>query len=363
MAAHWMRRFEIASPKSDLPFEESVRGGWEEPEHGAAFHRSPARVVSWSWRAAEGPQGLCLPPDCGHMAEWEENLAGCVLPAGVSGRRKVHWHWLRSFDGGFLTMGKTNEGAQVELQEGWRRTDLVDHRIVFAALPDNHTAVRLELASIGALRVYIRAVEGVSLRVANDLFNAVRRTYYTRSGALESAGAPEDTQCVALDSPWVNAEDLLGLIGIYGSDSWSLVRERQRRGGYAGSIFSDRLCFPARHGLHNVCGPAGLLDTGCIIVAFVDRSETERLWRESAAVRLDCREAGARAVLISAQDGERYLLAANFSDLVPGVTVSVPEGVSMTDLCSGRRMPVPDDGVIRLDVSCNSAALLRVDGR
>jgi len=366
MTAQWVRRFGIRAPAPDVSFEESVRGGWEEREHGAAFHRCPTRIVSWSWRAAERPQGLCLPPDGAHMAEWEENLAGRVAPAGVSGRRRVLWQWVRSFDGGFLTMGRVNEGADVYLAEGYRASDLIDHRIAFAALPDGHTAVRLERAAIGGVRVYLRRVEGVSLRIANDLFNGMSRTYYHAGGEHVSA-PPRGDDRVDFRSAWVNVEDRLGLVGVYGAPGWSLVREAERSGGHAGSIFSDRLCYPARAEMHDVFGPADVLDTGCLIVASVDRAATEAL-SGRAAGRLACAEDHGRAVLVEGRDGCRYLLAVNFSSSLMGVTPDLSGPAELVDLCTGSRVSADGEGGSRLPVAPQAAALYRVavygkDGR
>ncbi len=362
MAAQWVRQFGTAAPEPDEPFEESVRGGWEEREHGAAFHRCPTRVVSWSWRSAERPQGLCLPPDCAHMAEWQENLAGKVQPAGVSGRREVLWQWVRSFDGGFLTMGRINEGAEVYLPEGYRASDLIDHRIAYAALPDGHTAVRIERARIGAERVYLRDVEGVSLRVANDLFNGMRRAYFHADGERVADGPPSEAECVELGSPWVNVDDRLGMVGIYGAEGWWLVREPRRAGGHAGSIFSDRLCYPARPDMHAVYGPADVLDTGCLIVAAIDRQATKAL-SAGGVRRLDCSEDYARTVLVEGRDGASYLLAANFSSSLAGVTPELPGPAALVDLCTGREVSAAAGGPLRLPVAPQSAALHRVTPR
>lgn len=362
MAARWVQQFGIHSPEPTEPFEDAVAGGWEEPEHGAAFHRCPTRLVSWSWRAAERPQGLCLPPDAGHLAEWQENLAGSVRPLGVCGGRVVHGQRTCSFEGGFVTAGRTNEGAEANLPEGWRRSDLVEHRIAFAALPDGHTAVRLELASIGALRLYLGGVEGVALRVANDLFNGMKRTYYGQRGVHAADGPPPADECVEMGSPWLNVEDRIGLIGVYGARSWWLVRTARREGGYAGSIYSDRLCFPARLALHEALGPADLLDTGCLVLSSVDAASTERLWRDGIARRLDCGEGRARAVLVLGRDGEAYVLAANFSALDACVTAQGLEGAALVNLCTGSRFEVRD-GAANLPLGADACQLYRIDGR
>jgi len=359
MLAYWIERYDISAPPVDAPFEDAVAGGWEEPEHGAAFHRSPTRIASWSWRSAERPQGLCLPPDRPDMAEWEECLAGKVDVAGASGRREVLWEWIRSFSGGFLTMGRVNEGADVHLPEGWRRSNLVDHRIAFAALPDDHTAVRLERATIGAMRVYLRGLEGVSLRIPNDIFNEMKRVYHTVQGAHTEAGIPDLDECVDLESRWVNVDGCIGVVGIYGAESWSLLCPTKRSGGYSGSIFSHRLAFPARRGLHDVLGPCAVLDTGCAIVASIDPESTGRLCDQGVR-QLACAEADARAVLVTGQDGEQYLMAANFSSSVAGVSLEPFGAIALTKLDTDERIGLCEDAPVALHVAPQNAGLYRV---
>ena len=113
-------------------FEASVAGAWHESEHGAILHRSPTRLASFAWRAFGLAQGMCQPPDDGHLAEWESNLVGQLEfvadphpahPKSPPGRRLIDYH-TDVFDGGFMTCGALIEGAEVELAEGWTGRDL-----------------------------------------------------------------------------------------------------------------------------------------------------------------------------------------------------------------------------------------------
>ena len=75
---------------------------------------------------------MCLPPDDGHLAEWESNLVGQVEfaadpypahPKPPPGRRLIGYR-TETFAGGFMTCGALIEGAEVELAEGWTGRDL-----------------------------------------------------------------------------------------------------------------------------------------------------------------------------------------------------------------------------------------------
>ncbi len=362
MLLRWTQQFAITGPaEAGEDLEGSVRGGWHEPEHGAVFHRSPTRLASWSWRAAERPQGLCVPPDRPHMAEWQENLAGRACPVGATGRRELKWERTQQFPGGFVTIGCVNEGSEVHVPEGWRRSDLVRHAICFAALPDDHSVARLELARIGDLRLFFRNVEGVSLRIANDVFNEMKRFYHTPLGTREVAGIPERAELREFGCSWVNVDDCLGLVGIYGGDSWYLLREPSRAGGYSGSIYSDRLCYPSDVGPTAVQGPRAVLDTGCVLLSSVDTEGTQSFFADDANRRLECEEPDGRALLVRGQDGVLYLVAANFSSSVHGVTPSGLPAGRLTDLAAGKTIDVPAEGPLRLPVAPQSAAVYRLD--
>jgi len=350
-------------PASSFPnsFEKSVAGGWEEPEHGAVFHRSSTRIASFAWRAAEGPMGLCLPPDDGHLAEWSENLAGEVHLLGAEGKRtkRVDAHSTQAFEGGFVTLGRMAECPSQSLPEGWSsEEDWIAHGLAFAALPDGHTVVRLELAHLAARRAILDRILGVKLEVPNDLFNGGDRTYTTGSGSVVLQALEGSPETVSLDSRWVSVEDRIGLLGVYGADTWSLFRRGARTGGYAGSILTDSLCFPARTDLHAVYGPRTLLDNGCLVLSGVSAEETAAVYGRRQARRL---AAGPHCRVMAApgRDGESYLLAANFGQSPQ--TVALAAGPSVwRDLVTRTRHVA--DPQLRLCIPSTRACLLQRTG-
>ena len=312
-------------------FEDAVVGSWEEPEHGAMLHRSRRRLASWSWRAREAPQGLCLPPASGHLAEWCENLGGRVRLLGETGARAVLRHRQWSFAGGFLTTGAMADSARAVIPEGWVSPEKAVHQFAVAALPDERTMVVLEFCRLG-IRTYLAEVKGLKLNVPNDLFNAHRRTYRFAGGERVLRGDGEGV--VALDSAWVNVEDTLGVVGLYGGEGFSLFQAgRRRASGYGESLYYDEVCSPCRVGTHDVPGGTVVLDCGSAVLSGASAAETESLARAGAR-SLACDSPLVRAVEVAGADGRRYVLAANFGETPATVTLARP----LADVVTGRRL-------------------------
>lgn len=377
MAALWRRlRPEIPAAKrsrSAARLERELAGSWEESEHGAMMHRSPTRLVSWSWRACERPQGLCLPPDDGSIAEWSECLAGRVTPLGElrHGGDGHCWHNLRrytqsSFDGGFVTCGTTTDGAEIVLPEGYRATDLVDHHLAFAALPDGHTAMRVELARNGPRRTYFRDVRGLKLNVANDLWNDSARTWHDARGSRRVAAEIEGVeQAEPLLSSWVNVDDRLAVVAVYGCDTLHLYRTGTRRGGYAGSIHYEEICTSVRLGPFDLSAGETILDNGAVILASVDHRATAAYAGGGQASRAPTNHGWARAMVAAGMDKQRYLLVANFSGECPGderIDVALPGDAATraVDLATGERLMVEGETLMVM-ARPGQARLLRLE--
>jgi hypothetical protein len=314
-AAAWLGRGTITPAVSVSPFEASVAGGWEERELGAAFHRSATRFVSWNWRACENPQGMCLPPCDGDLAEWAENLSGRIRGLGNPVSRKIIRHSQMSFDGGFVTSGAYVDASSPAIRSTDSEAAVALHQVAFAALPDDHTVVRLEFARLEHRRCYLQGWEGVMLEIPNDIFNHGRRTYECALGrvTLEAyVGTPKVTD---LKSNWVSVEDKIGLIGLYGAQTWSVLQRGHRIGGRSlGSILTDTLCFQLSVKSHDLFGPLIVLDNGSIIIASVDARSTAAIAASAGARRLQCGNESIRAVVVLGLDEKCYLLCANFDE-------------------------------------------------
>ncbi len=320
-AADWLERRVLRPTPVTVDYETSVAGGWVEAEHGDVFHRSATRFASWSWLACENPQGLCLPPDNGDFAEWQENLAGRVHGLGHDSRCHIKCWAIESFAGGFLTTGTFFARSMAEIREGWNAETAAtaEHHIAFAALPDGHTVIRLELARLLLRRVFLAGWEGVKLEIPNDVLNGGRRHYGCASGQLVLAAYQGPPQIICLDSLWASIEDRIGLVGIYGANAWHILQRGRRIGGHAiGNILTDTFCFQICTSPCDIQGPAIVLDNGCAILSSVDAAGTRRLCEGGVRV-LACHTDdftsvanGCRAVKVRGQNGRDYILVANF---------------------------------------------------
>lgn len=303
-------------PPAAETFELSAAGGWHEAEHGALLHRAPTRLASFSWRSYGLTQALCQPPDASDLAEWSSNLCPVVRflgdDASQPGRhRRLLRHWTRDFDGGFVTCGAVMEGVDVLVDEGATCTDQAISYIAFAALPDGHTCLGLQLVVAAPDRVgWTCEVKSLHLNIPNDIFNDNQRRLVTAQGAQLFASPPPADRVVDLGSPWASVDDRLGVVALYGGDGLCLERSTQRRGGRYASLFVDELCLDVRTDARRVLPGSLLVDVGFAVLAGADGPTT-------AAVRggpLALDGTLLRGAWVTAVDGQRYGLVVNFGE-------------------------------------------------
>jgi hypothetical protein len=199
-----------------VSFERSAQGVWCEPDYGAVLHRSPTRLASFAWRAHGLTQGLCQPPDDGHLADWQQNLSGVVrflgddgvIKGGQTTHRRLERQHTAPFDGGFLTYGAVTEGLDLAFDEGWRGEQPALHRIAYAALPDGHTVLCLEHCCTGANRSFLVELKGMHLLLPNDLYNGHRREIACATGSVPLSGPPSGRRSWGWEVPgrtWMGA--------------------------------------------------------------------------------------------------------------------------------------------------------------
>lgn len=317
MLLAWHSQVKWPEPSAES-FETSVAGSWTEPEHGAALHRSPSRFASFSWRAFLLAQGLCLPPDDGHLAEWEYNLAGRVsfvhhphpLQPVKRAQRTLLRHEVIPFSGGFLTYGAVMEGVNVEMAEGWSAPASAVHQIVYAVLPDDHTVLGLQFCRMGDHRGYVAEVKGLHLNLPNDLFNDFHRTVASGQGDFSLEAFSEST-VLSLGSPWANVEDRLGIVGLYGDSQLHVSRTPHRRDAMQ-SLQVEQLCYPLKKGPFRVEADETILDCGWAALSAATADQTHSFATHTKTYYPEAE--GLRQIQVQGMDGKTYLLAANFSD-------------------------------------------------
>jgi len=326
---------EAAAARADA-FEQSVAGDWCEPEHGAMVHRSATRLASFAWRAYGLAQGMCLPPDDGHLAEWPQNLGGYVRFVGdesaCAGTRADHRRLsgcrVEPFDGGFVTCGAVLEGVDVRLAEGWHAPESALHQIAFAALPDNHTVIGLEQCRTGRRRTYLAEVKGLHLNLPNDLYNGFSRTIATGGGEILLETPVEEDCLVSLHSKWALIEGRLGVVGLYGAQELTVHRFAAPHGGPYASLCVDEVCFHCALGTRAVDAGKTILDVGWAVLAGVDAGAVQRFGERQMPLPVTPR-IPVRGVRVQGLDGRTYVVLANFD--------SKPQEYGVIGLLSGAR--------------------------
>lgn len=318
MGAYWRRTvpgFPAAPAAPPVP----PLDRWEDSFHGAFFHRSPRRFASWTWLAAERPQGLCLPPDGADWAEWRTNLAGSVRGLGRVHAHEVLRHAGYSFEGGFVTAGQVGVQTRVFISEGDSDEDIALVDLVFAALPDEATVLVFQRAAVRH-RAYLREWKSLLWQVANDVQNGYKRRLFWDGGRRLCRALPSRGERLTLRSRWINVENRLGGVILYGSDSFILNRPADRQitirdtparshaseGG--GSLYAEEILLHEEHGNRAWNGGDILFDIGCALRC----GEKHGATRERAATPCDVLSQGdVRAVTVRGANGIPYLLAAN----------------------------------------------------
>lgn len=319
---------ELAKPANT--FEASVSGGWCEPEHGAALHRSETRFASFAWRANGLAQGLCLPPSDGHLAEWENNLAGVVefchhphpLQPTTKQKRRLERCHVESLEGGFITDGAIMEGVDLSFAEGWGGTNSALNQAALAALPDGHTVIGLQYCRMGARRGYVASACGLQLNIPNDLFNGGRRNVVTQTGELVLDGPPATETTVSITGRWANVEGRIGAVMLHGDGALALHRHPGRRAGELASLHTERLCFPFIEGPRKFEAGETILDAGWAVLSSVDADQTQRFAETNAQAVLETGVPETRALRVQGTDGRTYVLVANFGQ----ASVTLPAG-------------------------------------
>ncbi|CAG7607792.1 hypothetical protein PAESOLCIP111_00996 [Paenibacillus solanacearum] len=353
-------------PGSPVVRDASGRG-WHDPYHGAYVHRSAKRDASWVWESAEKPQGLCLPANASNMAEWRENLAPRLRGLGKLTDQRLERHGGAPFDGGFVTWGSTLVHTQGLMAEGQKDHVVARSAIACAALPDaTHMIVVQYMAA--ARRTYVHEVKGLNLLMPNDLFNGGARTYYWEGGqaSLQGAGSAEET--LRTGSRWLNVDDRLGVIAVYGTDALSIYRPGRRQiglkeklatAGSAGMLYADELCGPCLTGLRAVEAGEVLVDAAYVLQAGEGHQSTCAYAgpESSCAAAIQCETGEVRAVRAKGADAHTYVLAANFGS---GDATLALEADHAIDVATGLPVPCGRQGKAQLELAPGTARLVRI---
>lgn len=364
MGAYWRRALTISGhvPENNLM---KRRNSWYDRYHGACLHQSERRFASWTWLAAQRPQGLCLPSNNSDLAEWRNNLAGQIIGSGSKTWQDVIAHDEHLFDGGFLTTGHTAVYSDGFIAEGQSREQNAFNHLVFAVLPDDRTVLVLQQA-ISTMRSYLSSVKGLFLQIPNDLFNRDNRTYYSGAGQWIVNRIKLADQRFDFKSDWLNVEDKLGIVIAYSPDQLTLLSPRERQIGIMdrqpGMLMADEICTTCRTGGFYVEKDDLLIDNGFILLSGAGREETAAC-ASQAFWQPDNQDEALRIVTTTGADGQIYLLAANFARDNRQVNVRLPVSGRFRCLVTGQSWETDRDQMITLSFAGKRAVLLQEQDR
>jgi len=363
MGAYWRRM--VAIPEAVLDDQLKYRtGSWHDVYHGSCLHQSARRFVSWTWLAAQRPQGLCLPPEQSDLAEWRTNLAGQIAGSGRKTWQEIVNHNENMFDGGFLTYGQTAVYTEGFLAEGQAKEHNAESRIVFAALPDDRTVLVMQHIR-STMRSYLTAVKGLFLQIPNDIFNKRMpdsRVYWTADGRVTVLRQKDHDFMQAYGGNWINVEQQLGVAIAYSRDSLTLHSPTERQigimDGKPGMLLADEICTTCRTGGFFVNPGELLVDNGFVLLSGSDEIETKDfasnlIWQPKAF------EPEARVLAAAGADGKTYLLVALVEPKNGMITLSdVPPG-NYRSLTGDQTYEVKKDGHLSVILIGSRAMLLQ----
>jgi hypothetical protein len=280
--------------------DEALDEPYREPDCGLVFHRAPQRFASWSWNAyRSGAQGLVLPRNGDHMAEWEGNLISRFHARGLASDRRVVQHEEHCFDGGIATIGT------MAACEGH-----ITHSVAFAALPDGRSTIYCSHAETAA-PTELLLHEGMCLNVANDLFNHNLRRIRCHDGAHEVEGVGAAAEEIRLNGPWLNVDEMLGVIALDGRERFTLCVNGERRAD-GQSLCYDEIWHPHSDRRRTLSEGAVVEDAAVTFVTGLSSPETARWpgWHIGPSRRVE----QTRALTVRGMDDRWYLLAVSFDD-------------------------------------------------
>jgi hypothetical protein len=339
MGAYWRRIFDLPASANKKMEDLAVNADWYDEYHGSCLNRGSRRVASFTWRACEKPQGLCLPINKSNMAEWWENISGQIITYGRRNYQNIAEHKEHTFPGGFLTYGKTDVISD-EFMEGQGRIRTAINKLVFAVLPDDKTVIGMQYAT-SCIHNYYESIKGLNLTVPNDLYNDNIRDYYYDGGCQSLRGPSGEERILRCYTNWMNIDNCMGIIKVYGDDEITVYSPGRRqigthdtvRGYGLGFMHADHICFPFIKDSGAILPGTVLYDIGYVIRAGETAGETGEFVKKGNVKRLEVLKNtqsievcnSIRAMLVSDDYGSEYILAFNITDDQAEAKIMLPQ--------------------------------------
>lgn len=332
MGAYYRRLLAKKAPTAGATVP--VLTSWYDEFHTAAMVRSPRRLASWAWKAAQRPCGTLVPADRSDLVEWQWNLAGLIQGTGgdftatVSDGTQMH-----TFEGGFATCGSYTWSASLNPGEGLAPTEEIAlAQAAMVALPDDATVVVLQTART-THPVYINRIVGLNYNVPNDVFNGSSRRYRFngQEHAIAGAGGTQAPRHEVLDcGRTVQVDGRVHVAAIYGAPGLGLLRPGERNiqlqanglsatSPAGASLYCDVIGMAVTDQQRFYEAQACLYDIGAVLAVDHEPSTVARTQPDSSL----------KVVEVLGADGRHYLVAANLGPQAASTTLPVPGTVTV----------------------------------
>ena len=372
MGAYWHRVF--GQPASEVSDHTSSAEGipilteWSDEYHGSTLVRGNRRLVSWTWGAAQPPQGLCAPPYGSSMVEWQGNLGVRIRGMGALNDPRCQPGQSESFSGGFATCGQVTVHTHQHVSEGDPAHDAALTDLACIALPDDRTLVVLQRARVHG-RTWLCEAKGLFLQIPNDVFNRMRRTYQHAEGQFELEGCPSRAETRVIPGNWLSIDSCLSVVRIFGPDliinrpaarqvviKPHIHRQHTERAG--GNLYVDEICCGCQVGTRAYDAHDDLFDLGTLILSDVSAEETALLVQEHPPAAFTSSTPDIRGAYVIGADKRRYLVIANFGNREIAVeSTSLLDGGSPHPI-AGATVRATRDGEAQIVIASMHAAIL-----
>ncbi|MCX7705766.1 MAG: hypothetical protein N2115_05860 [bacterium] len=320
MGAYWSRIFSnLRKRKTEKIYQ--LKQPWHDRYHGSCLVHGKNRIASWCFLSAQPPQGLCVPVKRSDIAEWRNNLAGFVSGYGRINYQTPVFHREFLFENGFAVCGETEVHSEQFISEGQFPEVLAKNTIIFVALPDDATCIVMQKCIAMLPLTYIKRAKGLFLNIPNDIFNDCCRNYWFEDGLRKICGPSKKPEKIVLNSHWLNIDDYLGIIGIYGSNHFLIYRPSKRQAGLklneleaeslGTGLFVDELCYPYFEKSAFEKGK-DIFDICCVLLAGKNHKQTQLFSKKNIFMPQVVSNSDVRVVVIKGSDSKSYLLAVNF---------------------------------------------------
>ncbi|MCM8786422.1 MAG: hypothetical protein NC827_07505 [Candidatus Omnitrophica bacterium] len=345
MGAYWRKMLILGKKQKKI----RVKNFWYDNYHGAIFIRSRKRINSFCWIAAQPPQGLCLPQNKSDIVEWRNNLSGIIIGTGRNNYHKILNHKEYIFKGGFATLGKTQIISENFIEEGRNSEILSENTILFICLPDDTTTLVLQ-RFLSKNFIFIKEIKGLLFNLPNDIFNNCVRYIYSEEKTIKLLKQRKSGQKVLkIKSNWVNIDNCIGIVGVYGSDSFYIKQSCIGQTGLKLSqyesqvintgLYVEEICYPYKSGLIPIKENEKIIDIACLVYTEITAEKTCKKAKEDI-ISVKSHSKDAKTILIKGEDNFLYLIAVNFGSIEILLSIKLKNPVSKIESLIKKRSKI-----------------------